>query len=188
MNTVYTGEQVRLRPFKDAAEYQWLMAHEALEPNAHWGIWYYPQAEARKDFEKNGLLLTDGYSAFAVEHLASGECIGYEEYGGYKPGRPSDWVGTFIRKEFRRQGLGVEAKRLNLCHLFESFPLNVVYADTTATHKPAQRGLELCGMKRCGVRRKAHYYKGRFVDIPQYYILRSEWEQLAYRHKVKRGL
>jgi len=188
MNTVYTGDKVRLRPFMGMDEWLWLIAHEDREPNEHWGLWFCSQIELRKEFEKNGLMLTDDYSVFAVEHLTSGECIGYEEYGGSKPGRPSDWVGTFIRKEFRRQGCGVEAKLLNLCHLFENFPLNVVFADTTETHERAQRGLELSGMKRCGVRRKAHYFKGRFVDIPQYYILRSDWEQMEYRHKVQRGM
>ena len=187
MHTVYTGELVRLRPFANADEWHRLIALDCQVPNAHWGPWHCPRSEAIKEFEEHGLVAPDKYSALAIESLETGEVVGLEERGGVNPGRTSTWLGTFVRKEHRRRGYGVEAKRLMLCSLFENYPLATVIADTTATHKDAQRSLELCGMRYIGARRRAHCFHGKYVDVVLYQILRREWEADDYRHGVKRG-
>ena len=126
-------------------------------------------------------------SALAIECRETGEVVGLEEHGGIHTGRTSTWLGTFIVKEHRRRGFGVEAKQLMLCYLFENYPLATVFADTTATHQDARRSLELCGMHFVGARRKAHCFKGRYVDVVLYQILRREWEAAEYRTRVRRG-
>ena len=188
MYNVYTGERVRIRPFRSVEEWTHVISEEQQEPNDHWGYWHWPRAEARKEFEKGGLLATDKYSAFAVERLDTGEFIGYEEYGGILPGRCATWIGTFIRRPHWHNGFGIEAKLLNLCNLFENYPLRMVFADTTQTHVRAQNGLKACGLEYVGARRKAHCYHGRYVDVVQYQIMREDWEQLPIRGIVKRGV
>ena len=155
--------------------------------NDHWGPWHCPLARSGGQYDKDGLLSMDKYSAFAVERLDTGELVGLEEYGAMHPGNLGTWIGTYIRPEHRRRGFGVEAKQLVMCHLFENFPLNVIMADTVQTHKPARRGMELAGMKLVGARRRAHCYHGKYVDVVWYAIMRSEWEQLPVRGTVRRG-
>jgi len=187
MHNVYTGEKVRIRPFRDIDEMHRVMASENLEPNEHWGMWHYPLPEQRKDFADCGLMETAKYSCFAIERLDTGECIGYEEFGGLAPGKLGTWVGTFVFAEHRGNRFGVEAKQLAYCYIFENYPARMVFADTVSTHRGAQRGLELSGMRHIGTRRKAHYRKGEYVDVVLYQLLRSEWEQLPVRQYVKRG-
>lgn len=187
MHTVYTGERVRLRPFANEDEWHYMLALDCGKPNEHWGPWHSPRAEAVKGFAETGLLALDKYSAFAVERLDSGELIGLEEHGAMHAGKTSTWIGTFIHEEHRGQGIGVEAKQLMLCYLFENYPLATVIADTTETHRSARRGLELCGMTYIGARRKAHCFHGNYVDIVLYQILRRAWERLPIREIVQRG-
>lgn len=187
MHNVYTGETVRIRPLAALDELHRIMAAENLEPNEHWGVWHYPLPEQRKDFKDSGLMNTDKYSMFAIERLDTGECIGYEEFGGLAPGKLGTWIGTFVMTEHRGNRFGVEAKQLAYCYIFENYPARMVFADTTATHHGAQRGLALSGMRRVGARRKAHYRKGQYIDVVLYEILRGEWEQLPIRRIVQRG-
>ncbi len=188
MNNVYTGETVRIRPLAGLDEFYRIMAAENLEPNEHWGVWHYPAPEQRTDFDEHGFMTTDKYSMFAIERLDTGECIGYEEFGGLPPGKLGTWIGTFVMAEHRGNRFGVEAKQLAYCYIFENYPARMVFADTTATHFGAQRGLALSGMRRIGARRKAHYRRGEYVDVVLYAILRHEWEQMEYRHNVRRGM
>jgi len=111
MNNVYTGETVRIRPLAGLDEFYRIMAAENLEPNEHWGVWHYPAPEQRTDFDEHGFMTTDKYSMFAIERLDTGECIGYEEFGGLPPGKLGTWIGTFVMAEHRGNRFGVEAKQ-----------------------------------------------------------------------------
>lgn len=188
MHTTYTGERVRIRPFSSTEEWELIAANEQQELNEHWGVWHWPQAKIRKEFEKGGMLLTDSYSAFAIERLDTAELVGYEEYGAMASGKCGTWIGTFVIGKHRHNGFGIEAKLLNLTHLFENYPLRTVYADTTEEHSRARNGLDACGMKLVGMRRKAHWFKGRHIGVVQYQIMREEWEKLPIRGIVKRGV
>jgi len=187
MHTIYTGERTRIRPFRDADEWHYTVSLDCGVPNEHWGPWHCPRAHALKEFEETGLVAPDKYSAMAIERVDTGELVGLEEHGAMHPGKTSTWIGTFVMKEHRKQGFGAEAKQLMLCYLFENFPLSTVIADTTATHRDAKRGLELCGMHFIGARRKAHCYHGKYVDVVLYQIMRADWEAGEYRSKVQRG-
>jgi len=96
-------------------------------------------------------------------------------------------VGTFIFAEHRGRGFGCEAKLLAQCFLFESFPLERVDAYTLASHARARRGLELCGMRYEGRRRRCYFSQGRYVDLVYYVIFREQWERLPVREYVRRG-
>jgi RimJ/RimL family protein N-acetyltransferase len=188
MYTVYTGERVKLRPFKDDAEHRQAVASSMSLPNDHWGPCYMSDQERRDKFDPAAMLDPGQYSHFAVERLDTGECIGWEEHGPLAVGQLETWLGTEILRPHWHMGFGLEAKQLMLCYLFENFPLLTVRADTCGHHHRAKRGLEACGMRYIGCLRGVHYAHGVRHDIPQYQIFREEWEALDYRHQVQRGM
>lgn len=187
MYTVYIGEQVKLRPFKDDAEHAHVVAAAQDRPNDHWGPCYLSHPERREKFEPAAMLDPGKYSQFAVERLDTGECVGWEEHRGIEPGQVETWLGTEILRQHWHHGFGVEAKRLMLCYLFENFPLLTVSADTCGHHLRAQRGLLACGMRHLGSLRGVHHAHGQRYDILHYQIFREEWEALGYWRQVQRG-
>lgn len=186
MNVIYTGELVRIRPFRDLDEWMRVLAMPESTFNEFWGCWPWPEQTRRKDFEAAGML-DDDYSCFAIERLDTGECVGFEEYGRILLSKPNTWLGTIIAREHWGQGFGREAKLLNMCYLFENYPITSVWADTTDEHARAKAGLEACGMTLAGKHRNYLWKKGVVWHSPCYQILREQWEQLPIRGIVKRG-
>ena len=187
MHTIYTGERVRLRPFRDQEEWCGLWDELHTVPNDFWGAWWKPRSQLEKNFSTAGMLDPQKYSVFAIERLHSGELVGYEEHGEVEPGAINNWLGTFILPAHWHQGFGIEAKLLCLCYLFESYPLERVWSSTLKHHTRAARGLEACGMSFEGTVRGYHPDSGRFTDMVFFRVFREEWERMEYRHKVKRG-
>jgi RimJ/RimL family protein N-acetyltransferase len=187
MYTIYTGERVRLRPFKDDVEHAQAVVRSLGRPNDHWGPDHWSEPDRKKEFEPAGMLDPAKYSHFAVERLDTGECVGWEEHGPLLTGHLNTWLGTDIQRPHWHMGFGLEAKQLMLCYLFENFPLETVRGDTCGHHFRAQRGLLDCGMHEIGRLRGIHYAGGVRYDILQYQIFRDEWEALGYWRKVQRG-
>jgi RimJ/RimL family protein N-acetyltransferase len=187
MHTTYSGERVRIRPFKDEAEFVSTALHFAQAPHPYWGPLYESVQSMKKDYEAGGMLNADEYSMFAMDRLDSGELIGFSENGGVRTGCLQSWVGTFIKDEHWGQGFGIESKQLAFCYLFENFPIVRIESATLENHVRAARGLRDCGMHYEGRLRRAVRQNGRWVDIVQYAIFREEWEKLPIRQIVKRG-
>jgi RimJ/RimL family protein N-acetyltransferase len=187
MQVIYSGERVRLRPFKDAKEFSELHMELHRVPNIVWGCWWHPAAGLNKDFEDAGKIAVDKESAFAIERLDTGELGGYEEWGGPRPGRPKGWVGTFIRPAHWHRGFGIEAKQLCYCFLFENLPVDRVDSATLSNHKRAAHGLHASGMHFEGRLKGMYFSEGKYRDLVCYAIFREEWEQLPIRQVVKRG-
>jgi len=185
VNTIWTGERVRLRPFKDKDEYVSIKHELHVVPNAFWGAWWSTRRELEEDFDKTGMLGVEKYNTFAIERLDTSQLVGCEEY--VFSTSLSAWVGTFIRPEHWHRGFGIEAKQLCYCFLFESFPLARVDAGTLAHHKRAINGLLRSGMKFEGRVRRVICTYGHYYDEVIYSIFREEWEQLPIRQVVKRG-
>ncbi|MCB1186562.1 GNAT family N-acetyltransferase [bacterium] len=187
MHTVYEGQLVRLRPFRDADEMLQLVREEHAEPNAHWGPMHHSGHELRRQFDGNGMLSADGSLMMCIERLDTGEVAGYEEVGPLTLPRLVAWVGTFIRPLHQKRGFGMEAKQLMFCLLFENLPLQCIMADTLSTHAPARRGLELSGMNYIGCRPAVHYRQGSYEAVVYYHLTRSDWAAMDYRHAVRRA-
>jgi len=187
MHTIWTGERVRLRPFKDEKEWAELYYDLHGVPNAFWGAWWSCRQERTKAFKPAGKLQPGKYSLFAIERLDTGEMIGYEEHGAPRPGEIMGWVGTFIKPAHWHRGFGIEAKQLCYCYLFESYPIVRVDSGTLAHHTRARNGLAKSGMHFEGRIRSYHYTQGRYYDMVCYAIFREQWEQLPIRQVVQRG-
>jgi RimJ/RimL family protein N-acetyltransferase len=154
--------------------------------NEFWGCWPWPEPTRRREFDPAGML-DDDYSCFAIERLDTGECVGFEEYGRITLNKPNTWLGTIIAREHQGLGFGREAKLLNLCYLFENYPLTMVWADTTDEHVRARAGLEAVGMRLAGRHNGYLYKRGELWPSPCYQIMREEWEEMTVRRTVIRG-
>jgi diamine N-acetyltransferase len=185
VNTIWTGERVRLRPFKSKEEFVSLKHELHVAPNAFWGAWWSTTRELEDDYDKTGMLSTEKYNTFAIDRLDTGQLIGYEEYVFFS--NICAWVGTFIRPQHWHRGFGSEAKQLCYCFLFENFPLERVDAGTLEHHSRAINGLLKSGMKFDGRVHKISNTHGQYFDEVIYSIFREEWEQLPIRKVVKRG-
>jgi RimJ/RimL family protein N-acetyltransferase len=187
MHTIWTGERVRLRPFKDENEWCDLKAELHIEPNMHWGPLWTPLQQRKKRFEEAGLLDTGKMSSFAIERLDTGELVGVEDNGLEYLHGVVGWVGTFIKQEHWHNGFGIEAKQLAYCYLFENYPISQVWSDTVECHTRAANGIHRSGMKFVCRAKCFHNIDGELYDLVCYSIYREEWEQLPVRQYVVRG-
>ncbi len=187
MYTVYTGERVRLRPWKDADELFEYSKQAHLAPIPILGAHWYSRGHEEQAMRDDGFFNPQRLCAFAIEDLASGKAVGLEVCI-FMPEAPlAAELGTTVVEAYRGQGRGVEAKQLALCFLFENFPFERVGAYTMHTHTRSKRGIELLGMHFEGTIRCPYFSEGSLVDFVYYVLFREQWEQLDYRHSVKRG-
>jgi RimJ/RimL family protein N-acetyltransferase len=84
----------------------------------------------------------------------------------------------------RGKGVGTEALRLLIRHLFATTDVDRLEASTDVTNIPAQRSLEKAGLTREGIIRGAQLREGGRHDIVAYSILRSD---VGLREIVARG-
>lgn len=186
MLTTYTGKLVRIRPLVSGEEAFYCTCEGCQHTHEHWGPMWCPRPKELKDFAEAGYL-GDDLCAFAVDRLDTGELVGYELAELGKQGPLACELGTFIMERHQHQGFGIEAKLLNLCFLFENFNFTQVWAVTLETHKRARRGIELTGMEHRGVKRRAHFSRGRWRDELIYTMTRQQWLSHPIRGYVRRG-
>ncbi|MCB1186567.1 GNAT family N-acetyltransferase [bacterium] len=184
MFTTYTGKLVRIRPFRDESELRAFCAAQFRTLNEHFGDcrWRIDDAVERFRFNLLGGLET----CFAIEQSGSGEPVGWVNA---RPQRDqlAGSIGTEILTEHRSQGYGREAKLLALCHMFENFPLQSVWAVTLGKHQRSARGLEAIGMQCRGSKNVSEYSQAGYASRLYYQIMREDWEKLPVRQTVRRG-
>ncbi len=186
MYTTYTGERVRIRPYASKEEGFELVRQLHLNLIPGWGPLWFPLGHIAEGWDESGWM--DGEAlGFAIEDLASGQAAGYVDLNPPGAQRLDAIVSTFILPPFRRQGYGIEAKRLALYCLFENFTAQRATAVTLSNHSAARRGLELCGFTHEGSLRGSFFSEGRHEDKVFYTISREEWAGMEYRHHVRRG-
>ncbi|MBR4833504.1 MAG: GNAT family N-acetyltransferase [Thermoguttaceae bacterium] len=78
-------------------------------------------------------------------------------------------------KRNRGRGLGTFAVRSILRHAFYNMNLRRVELTVLETNEAARRLYEKCGFVREGVKREAKYKNGKYVNMWQYGILKSEF-------------
>lgn len=188
MYSVYTGEQVRLRPWNDAGELFDYSLQSHLAPIPILGAHWYSRGHEEQAVREDGFLNPQRLCAFVIEDLGSGKAVGME-CCIFLPDAPlAAELGTTLLEEYRGHGRGVEAKQLALCFLFENFPFARAGAYTMHTHARSKRGMELLGMHYEGTKRCVYFSEGALVDFVYYVIFREEWEQQEYRSRVRRGM
>lgn len=74
------------------------------------------------------------------------------------------------------KGYGTDAGRLVIQYAFERLNLVRVYCGTSAENIPMQKVAEKLGMQKEGLRRKAMYKWGKYVDMVEYGIVHERIE------------
>ncbi len=81
-------------------------------------------------------------------------------------------------KNYRSQGYGTEAIRLMLKYAFEILGLHKVYLNLVAYNERAGKAYQKAGFKEIGRRKEHWYFYGKYHDVIEMEIMRSEWEAL----------
>jgi len=187
MHVIYSGERVRLRPFRDFAEFNVVHAEDYGIPDPFRGPRWWPVSRREAEFGEHGMLDHGHYSMSAIERLDTNELAGISGCSSHRSGALVMNIGTYILARHRGSGFGIEAKQLQLCRVFENYPLKAVRSSTMEHHTRARASLEACGMHCYGRLRAIECTAGRWYDEVYYEIFREEWEQLPIRRIVKRG-
>ena len=87
------------------------------------------------------------------------------------------WVEVVVAPERRNRGLGTEAARWALTHLFTNTPAHVVHASTPDWNQAGIRFAERLGFERAGAMRRTGIREGGYTDTVELELLRSRWEE-----------
>ena len=79
-------------------------------------------------------------------------------------------------QEKQGKGIGTFAVKAMLDHAFNNLNLHRIELTVLEDNKRAQHVYEKCGFVKEGVRRKAKYKNGKFVDMYVYSVLKEEYE------------
>ena len=175
------GLRLRLRPVEEgdlAAILRWLREpevlfwwddalpdieaarHEYLDPDAHVPLWRYLIEEHGR-----GIGFAQWYHAYFGAD--------YERSAG---------IDIFIGEpEARDRGLGTEAVRMLLKHLFEVRGVHRVTIDPETGNVRAIRAYQKAGFRLDGVLRHNDFLRGEYVDTQMMSILEDEWPEAKSR-------
>lgn len=87
------------------------------------------------------------------------------------------WLGYILHPDYRGRGYTTEAVKLLVDHLFKTKKTVRIQAECNPENRPSIRVLEKAGFTYEGLKRKAAYIQGVYMDGAIYSILREEWDQ-----------
>ncbi|MCF6194684.1 MAG: GNAT family N-acetyltransferase [Kangiellaceae bacterium] len=175
-NEFLAGETIILRGLEESdltAEYlQWLNDEEVCKYNSH-AIFPNNSSKMKKYFEsldqKNSVVL-------AIIHRAENRHIGNISL------QSIDWVSRSAEfaillgnKNFWGKGVAIEAANLIVNYGFERLNLHRIHCGTSSENIGMQKLASNLKMKEEGRRREAMYKNGKFVDMVNYGVLKSEF-------------
>ena len=170
-----TDSPVRLRPFRKA-DLDFIVRN-ATEPEFslpfEWGG-YRSVPRLRARWEEDWFLEKDPHQLAVAE--GDGPALGVVMWQDPKFfGRTgANWeIGILLAPDARGRGIGTEAQRLLVEHLFTTTPVHRLSAWTEADNLAEQRSLEKCGFEREGVLRQGGFRGGAWRDVLLYGRLRD---------------
>lgn len=127
--------------------------------------------ELERRFREDGL--AGGDSSYLTVVVGDDECAGVVDW---RPvGRSGNHeIGAALLPAYRGRGIGTEAQRLLVEHLFNTTPAHRIQAGTEAGNIAEQRCLEKVGFQREGVLRGLHFRAGQWRDGIMFGLLRGE--------------
>ncbi len=180
-NTFIEGRKVILRTLdpKDAkGPYaKWFNNAETCKHNSHHAFPYY-KGDAQSYIESINrsrkdlvLAITDKKNGSHIGNIAL-QKIDYIS-------RNAEFAIILGNANYRGKGFAKEAAHLLVSHGFSVLNLNRIYCGTSNNNMAMKKLAESLGMKREGMRRKALYKAGRYVDIAEYGLLKNEYKGMA---------
>ncbi len=85
------------------------------------------------------------------------------------------WIGYIMHPDHRGKGYATEAVKLLVDYLFRAKQIVRIQAECSPDNHPSVRVLEKAGFIYEGLRRKAVFIQGKYLDGAMYSILRDEW-------------
>lgn len=120
--------------------------------------------------------------AFAIELIETGEHIGMSGIHQINWVNRTAVTGSLIgRKDLHRQGLGTESFNLRTKYCFETLNLHALYSEFLEGNAASQRMQEKGGFKVWGVKPKANFKEGRYLDSICTVLFREDWERMQGR-------
>ncbi len=176
----YFGKKVRLRAIEraDLPRYVEWFSDPAVSENLSMQT---PMSLAHEErwFEEN-LKLPVEQQALAIDaKTGRGQ---WEHIGGAgfhcvdKRNRLAECGISIGNKKYWNRGYGTDALLTLLRYGFETLNLNCIQLRVIEFNLRAMHVYEKIGFVAEGVRREAHFYKGRYWNVHFYSILRREWE------------
>jgi len=175
MITDVADRPVRLRPFRE--EDLDVFVRSATEPEFslpfEWSG-YRSVPRLRTRWEEDWFLEKDPHNLAVAE--GDGPAVGLVMWQDPKFGGTvgKNWeIGILLAPEVRGRGVGTEAQRLLVDHLFSTTPVQRLSAWTEVDNLAEQRALERCGFEREGVLREGGFRGGAWRDLCLYGRLRD---------------
>ena len=163
--------------------------------SSHYQKWFYDQTVSK--YNSHGLFpYTAEQKIEFIERIKSGKEIiwavitkiewtepeEYEIHIGNIALQRLDWINRsaelaclFGEKEFWGKGYGTESVKLLFDHGFQKLNLNRIWTGTAATNIGMRKIAEKLGMKQEGTFREGHYLEGKYVDVVEYGILKTNY-------------
>jgi len=179
--TVLEGTRVRLRPLVPAdypSVFSWYNDPETVAPFDRFSVDTFDsfsQAVAAASGDIASLA-----PRYAVERILDGKVVGV--VGHYRAHPVLEYTDVWYvlgDRGARGQGIGREAVRLLVDHLFSTEALERVGATCDVDNVASYRLLEGLGFRHEGTLRFALYHHGRWHDVRVYGITRAEWASKA---------
>ncbi len=165
---------VRLRPVNESdlallVRFEWDL--EAAGEFQWFGFRMNRARELERRWREDGLI-GDESSFLAV-------VVGDDTFAGVVDWRPTGRFGNYeigivLVPEHRRRGVGTEAQRQLVDHLFATTPAHRVQAGTEIDNIAEQKALEKAGFTREGVNRGLYFRAGQWRDSVMYGLLRGD--------------
>ena len=112
--------------------------------------------------------------SFGIELKASGRMIGTIGFMWVNIDHKSAEVGYSLSRNYWNQGFMTEALRAVIAFGFDELHLNRIEAQFETDNPASGRVMAHCGMQYEGVMRQRLMNKGKYVDVAQYAILRTD--------------
>ena len=170
-----TGTHVTLEPLDQSHCAD--LERAALDVQGLWYTWVpTPDGMAAEIDRRNALQAQGAMVPFAVL-TPDGRAVGMTTYMNIDHNAPRVEIGsTWYSKSVQRSPLNTEAKRLLLCHAFETLGCIAVEFCTHALNTQSRRAIERLGAKLDGIRRNhMKLPNGTLRDTAVYSILNTEW-------------
>ena len=178
------GEHIYLSPVsvEDAEKYtRWLNDFETTDYTGRSGQIYTIENE-RKWLEEG--TLNKENQIFGIIDLKNDNLLGNCGLHKINPINRTAVLGIFIgEKEERNKGYGTETIKLLLDYGFNYLNLHEIQLEVMAFNKRAIKCYEKVGFKEYGRRRECEYINGKYYDVINMDILKSEFKENYIKNK-----
>jgi len=176
-NPFIVTERLYLRALEfdsdDSKYHKWLNDEEVCKNNSHWVFPYTPDEAinyiANMQGSRENLVLAAVLKVGDV-HIGNISLLHID----FK-NQNAELALLFGEKDYWYQGYGQEASIALLKHGFLEMNLQRVYSNTFAENIAMRKLAGSLGMRQEGVRRKAFYKGGKFVDVIEFGVLKGEF-------------